>query len=77
MARQIREQFGGDGAEQSLELATALRAGHRGVDELDVQVGGDLGEVAAGEVAAVVDVEHIGQTVDRPCRLGLGPDRLA
>ncbi len=42
-----------------------------------MQVGGDLGEVVAGEVAAVVGVEHVGDAVHRPPGIGLAPDRLA
>ncbi len=36
-----------------------------------------MGELVTGEVAAVVDVEHVGQAAHRPGRVGLVPDRLA
>jgi hypothetical protein len=47
------------------------------VQQPDVQVGADLFDVAAGEVAAVVDVQRVGEAVHRPCRVGFAPDRLA
>jgi hypothetical protein len=47
------------------------------VHEADVEVGGDLGDVVAGEVAAVIDVQDLGQAVHRPRGIGLSPDRLA
>src|SRR5699024_12595186 len=40
-------------------------------------VDGGVGELVTGEVAAVVDVEHVGQAAHRPGRVGLVPDRLA
>ena len=42
-----------------------------------VQVGGDLLEVAGGEVGAVVGVEDGGDAADVPVGIGLAPDRLA
>jgi len=73
---QVGKQLGGEGAEEPLVLAAALRAGDRGVHELEVQIGGDLDEVVAGEVAAVVGVQDVGQAMHRPTRVGLAPDRL-
>jgi len=74
---QLGQQLGGDAAEEPLDLAAALRPGDGGVHQLDVQVGGDRCEVVAGEVAAVVGVQHVGQAVHRPVGVGLAPDGLA
>jgi len=57
MPGQVGQQLGSDRAEESFQLAAALRPPDGGVDDLDVQVGGGRGEVVAGEVAAVVGVE--------------------
>jgi hypothetical protein len=48
VARKEREQLGGDGPEEPLDLPAALRTGDRAVDEADVQVGADLSQVVAG-----------------------------
>lgn len=42
-----------------------------------MQIRGDLLEVVAGEVAAVVDLEYVGDATDRPLRIRLAPNRLA
>jgi hypothetical protein len=47
------------------------------VQQPDVQVGADLLGVAAGEVAAMVNVQDVGEAVQRPPRVGFAPDRLA
>jgi hypothetical protein len=54
------QQLDGDRAHDPLHLASALRSGDGGVDEVDVQVHADVGEVVAGEVTAVVGVEDLG-----------------
>ena len=59
-AGQVRQQLGGDGPEEALDLAAALRDPDPGVDQADVGVEADPLEPAAGEVAAVVAVEHVG-----------------
>ena len=48
-------------------------AGHPGcaVDQLDLQVGADLGHVVAGEIGAVVAVQGGRQPADRPRRVRL------
>jgi hypothetical protein len=46
VAGQRGQQFGGDGAEEPLDLAAALRDAGRGEPQSQVQVGGDLFEVA-------------------------------
>jgi len=76
VAGQQREQLGGDGPEESFDLPAALRASHRAVDKTDVQVGADLVQVVAGEVAAVVGVQDLGQTAHDPPRVGLRADGL-
>ena len=77
VAGQPGQQLGRDRAEEALDLAAALRHAGGGVDQLDAQVRGDLLEVVAREVRAVVAVEDLGQPADRPGRVGLAPDRLA
>ena len=76
VAGQLRKQLGGDAAEQPLHLAPALRPPDPGVDRFDVQVGQRLGQVGAGEVRAVVDMQHGREAAHRPGRVGLAPDRL-
>lgn len=76
VARKEREQLGGDGPEEPLDLPAALRTGDRAVDEADVQVGADLSQVVAGEVAAMVGVQHVWEPAHDPGRVRLGPDRL-
>jgi hypothetical protein len=77
VAGQLGQQLGVQRAEQPLHLAPALGAPDGRVDKLDAQIGGHLAEVGAGEVAVVVDVQHVGDAADRPGRGGLTPDRLA
>ncbi len=59
--RQVRQQLGGHGAEEPFDLAAALRDADPGVDQPDVGVQADPLEPGAGEVTAVVAVEHVGQ----------------
>ena len=54
VAGQLGQQLGVQRAEQPLHFAPALGPPDGRVDQLDAQVGGDLAEVGAGEVAAVV-----------------------
>jgi len=76
VAGQQREQFGGDGPEEPFDLPPALRPGDGAVDEADVQVGADLAQVVAGEVAPVVGVEDFWQAADDPPGVGLRSDGL-
>jgi hypothetical protein len=59
-AGQLGQQLGVQRAEQPLHFAPALGPPDGRVDQLDAQVGGDLAEVGAGEVAAVVYVSMSG-----------------
>jgi hypothetical protein len=45
--------------------------------QLDFEIRSDLLQVAAGEIAAVIDVEHLGYPTDRPRGIFLTPDGLA
>ena len=45
--------------------------------QLDFEIRSDLLQVAAGEIAAVIDVEHLGYPTDRPSGIFLTPDGLA
>ena len=76
MSGEICQELGVDGAEEPLDLPAALRASDGGVDQPDVQIYGGGGELVADEVAAVVDVEHVGDAAHRPGEVGLVPDRL-
>lgn len=77
VAREDAEQFGVHGAEETLNLPATLWPCDRGVHKLEMQVGGNLHELVAGEVRTVVDVENIGDAAHRPVRLTLMPHRLA
>ena len=77
MAGELGEQFGVDRTEQALDLAAPLWSGDRREDELEPEVRGNLFEMRAGEVRAVVDVEHVRDAAYDPCRIVLAPDRLA
>ena len=46
------------------------------MDQLHLQVGAHPGQVGAGEVAAVVDVQGGRQPAHRPSRVGFAPDGL-
>lgn len=76
-AGQLCQQSGVDAAEEPLDLPASLGPRHGGVHDVELQVGGDLSEVVADEVAAVIDVEDLGNPAHRPRGIGLGPDRLA
>lgn len=76
LAGQEREQLGGDGPEEPFDLSAALRAGNRALNQADVQVGADLAQMVAGEIAAMVGVQDVGQPADDPPQVGLGADGL-
>lgn len=76
VAGEGREDFGVDGAEKALDLASPLRPADGGEDEPEVQLDGGALEVVAGEVGAVIDVQHVGDPAHRPRGVGLPPDRL-
>ncbi|MET3808154.1 hypothetical protein ABIB25_005183 [Nakamurella sp. UYEF19] len=46
------------------------------MDELDLEVGADLGDVVAGEVGSMVAVQGGGKPAHRPRRVCFAPDRL-
>ena len=62
--------------EEPLDLAAAAVHPWRAVDELDLEVDANLGDVVAGEVRSMVAVKGGGKTTDRPRRVCFAPDRL-
>ena len=70
------QQLGGDRAEQPFDLPPAAGFSGCAVDQLHLEVGAHLGDVGAGEVGAVVAVQHRRHPAHRPGRVGLAPDRL-
>src|SRR3546814_3759166 len=66
IARQFRQQFGVDGAEQPLDLAAPLWKRDGRVDQADTQIGRSLFEMKAGEVRSVIDVQDVGNAAYRP-----------
>jgi len=74
---QLGQQLGVERAEQALDLAPALRPGDSRVDDAEAEAGSDLFEVVAGEVAAVIDVEHVRDAANRPGTIGLAPDGVS
>src|SRR3546814_10023486 len=69
IARQFRQQFGVDGAEQPLDLAAPLWTRDGRVDQADTQIGRSLFEMKAGEVRSVIDVQDVGNAAYRPGRI--------
>ena len=67
----VGQQLGGDGAVEPFDLAAALRDPDPGLDQPGVDVQADPLEPCAGEVAAVVALEHVRQSHHRPARVGL------
>jgi len=70
------QQLGRHRPEEPFDLPAALGNPGCGVDQLHPGVGAHLGDVAGGEVGAVVGVERGRQPAHRPLRVGLPPDRL-
>jgi hypothetical protein len=66
-----------DGLEEALDATATARLPRRGEDQTHLDIGGDLFEVARGEVAAVVGIEDLGNAEDDPVGVGFPPDRLA
>src|SRR3954452_21674078 len=65
VAGQLGQEFGVEGPEQALDLAPALRSRDAGINDPAVQARSHWVEVLAGEVAAVIDVEHVRNAADR------------
>jgi hypothetical protein len=72
---QFGQQLSVERAKQALDLSPALRAADGGVDDPEPEVRRHLVKVPAGEIAAVVDIEHVRHAADRPRRVA--PDRVA
>src|SRR5271165_1723058 len=66
MAGQPGLKLGSDGSEKALDLAAPLRPADGRMDEFDPQRRRDLFEVDAREVAAMIDIEHVGNAADGP-----------
>src|SRR3546814_18749198 len=69
IARQFRQQFGVDGAEQPLDLAAPLWTRDGRVDQADTQIGRSLFEMKGGEVRYVIDVQDVGNADRKSTRL--------
>ena len=64
-------------SEQALNLAPPLRSGDRRIDDAKLQTGRDLIEVLAREIAAVIDIKHVGDAADGPSWIAFAPDCLS
>src|SRR5699024_12083738 len=64
--RQFGKQLCVEGAEDSLNLSSALWSGDRGVDDFKMQVPVGLGQMPTGEIWAVMYIEHIRESTHRP-----------
>ena len=71
------QQLSIKGAEQALNLASALWPADGGVDDAETETGSHLVEVMTGEVAAVIDVERVRDAANRPGMIGLAPGCMA
>src|SRR5699024_8970536 len=76
VARQVGQQLGVDGAEEPLDLAPALGSGHRGVDNFEMQIPSGLGQMVAGEIWTMIDIEPIWDPTHRPVGIVLWPDPM-
>jgi hypothetical protein len=76
VARQPGKQPLRQGFEEALDLAPTAGSAHPGKDQADLQVCSHLLDMLRREVAAVIDVEHLGDSADMPASLRLPPDRL-
>lgn len=74
MSGQLGQQLAVERAEQAFDLASALWPSDSGIDHLKTERGRNLFKVLAGEVAAVIDVEHVRNAADGPGRISLAPD---
>src|SRR5699024_1507522 len=73
---QFSEQFGVDGAEDSLDFASTLWSCHCRVDDFKMQIPGGLGQMVTGEIRAVIHIKHIWDPTHRPVRMAFWPDSL-
>ena len=76
VAGQFRQQFGVEGSEQTLDLASSLWTGDGRVNEFEVQIYSDLLKMFAREVTAMIDIECVRNPSHSPEWIGLAPDRL-
>src|SRR6266478_4436258 len=51
---------------EPLNLPSALRPSDRRIDQLEMEVCRDLLEMRAGELTAMIDMEHVRNTADGP-----------
>src|SRR4051794_19284785 len=77
MSGQLRQEFGVEGSEQALDFSAPLRASHRRINYAKAQVGRNLTEMLAGEVASVIDIQHVRDTADGPGWIALAPNSLS
>jgi hypothetical protein len=77
IAWKCSETFRIQGPEKPLNFPSALRPSNRGMDKLETEVYCDLLEMCAGEITAMINVQHIRDTADGPRGVLLAPHRLA
>src|SRR2546427_5083567 len=75
--RKLSETFRMQCPKEPLNLPAALRPSDRRIDQLAMEVCRDLLEMRAGEITAMIDMEHIRNTADGPRGMRLAPYRLA
>jgi hypothetical protein len=77
MARLLRQELGVQCAEETFNLAAALRPRNGGIHELKMQIDRYLLKVLTGKVAAMIDVKHVRNGTHGPARIGFTPDGLS
>ena len=60
--------------EEPLNFPPALRPSDSRIDKLKMQVCRDLFEMRAGEITAMIDMEHVRDTANGPCGILLIPN---
>ena len=77
ISREVGETFRIQCPEEPLNFPSALRPSDSRIDQLEMEVCRDLLEMRAGEITAMIDVEHVRNTADGPRGILLAPHRLA
>src|SRR2546428_13517698 len=75
--RKLSETFRLQCPKEPLNLPSARRPSDSRIDQLAMEVCRDLLEMRAGEITAMIDMEHVRNTADGPRGMRLAPYRLA
>jgi hypothetical protein len=75
--RKLGETFRIQCPKEPLNLPSALRPSDSRIDQLAMEVCRDLREMRAGEITAMIDMEHVRNTADGPRGILFAPHRLA